>query len=115
MGYFWHEVGGVRIALVGRQHDNTGNINTVNNNVSGVAYWRTPPVNFKLNQELKKEKEKYVGQKSFRLDDLFLHRGKRGGTDINGIAVSGVDTSDPHPDPVRDRTKQVKSMSVIRT
>lgn len=59
MGYFWHEVGGVRVvALVGRQHDNTGNINTVNNNVSDVAYWRTPPVNFKLNQELKKKRKK---------------------------------------------------------
>lgn len=40
----------------------------------GCGVWRTPPVNLKQNQELKKKK---VGEKSFRLDDLFLHHGKK--------------------------------------
>lgn len=39
MGYFWHEVGGVKRPVAStRQHDNTGNLNTVNNNVSWL--WR---------------------------------------------------------------------------
>ena len=71
----------------------------------GCGVWRTPPVNLKQNQELKR---KNVGEKSFRLDDLFLHHGKRGGTGIKGIAVSGVDITDP----VRDQSKS--SQSILR-